>query len=137
MSDVHRFIINYLEEFDEDSVTAIINGYRSHSGNEEGAVERVFDALKILVADNRITLAEQRDRPGGGENFKLITELPDNILSDWQKNTFWNPDKNYWQWSRAKDFSPYVILGRTRKWRSATPEEIAEEYRKYGAKKRL
>lgn len=136
MSDLAEFIVAYLEEFDEDTPQAIINTYARGHGAEVSVVDAVFDALRRLTEKQQVTLGMMRDRPEGGHDFAFVTTHCDVILSQWRKDTVWDDARRCWAWARKHEFWPYIVLGTKRKWRSATPEEIAEDERKYSPKPR-
>ncbi len=123
-------ILRYLEEFDEETPTALINVYRDRESVEEGVVDLVYEGISYLLANGLVTLGEMRANSYGASEMKMLHGVSEEILDAWKKGTVWDDVQGIWVWNRPKDFRPYVVLGDTRKWRTATREEIAEELRR-------
>ncbi len=130
MKKVESFILDYLEEFGEETPTALINVYRSRGAVEEGVVEIVYEGIAELLAAGLISLGEMRHTSYGAADMTMLDGADEGVLNTWKKGTIWDPNQRMWVWHRPKDYSPYVILGLTLGWRTLTPEEIAAEQKR-------
>ncbi len=130
MKTIDNFILEYLEEFDEDTPHAIINTYGALQSVEANVVDLIFGGISRLHAAGRVTLAEERDNSYGASDMTLLLDASEDVLEAWKRGTIWDVKREVWTWDRPMVFRPYVVLGHTRRWRTATPEEIAEDFRR-------